>query len=138
MAWPFVSSITSRRRTSWRFSFGHFDADGVLAGDRGDDADARHAEGDGQVVGEAGDFREAEAGFELDFELGDDRAGFDFDDADVEAEVLEGLFQDLGFAADFFLLLFVDDFFVRQQQFERRQLVVGFFDGSARRRRVVR
>ena len=32
---------------------GHFDADGVLAGDRRDDAHARHAQGDGQVVGQA-------------------------------------------------------------------------------------
>ena len=70
--------------------------------------------------------RQPQAGFELDFVLGDDRAGFDFDDADVEAEVLERLFEDLGFAADFLLVLFVADVLVRQQQVERRQLVVGF------------
>ena len=102
---------------------GHFDADGVLAGDRGDDADARHAQGDGQVVGQAGDLREPQAGFQLDLELGDDRAGFDLDDPDVEAEIEERLFQDLGLAADFFFVLFVADVFVREQQFERRELV---------------
>ena len=103
---------------------GHFDADGVLAGDRGDDADARHAEGDRQVVGQARDLRQPQAGFELDFVLGDDRAGFDFDDVDVEAEVVERLFQNLGLAADFFFLLLVAHVFAGQQQFERRQLVV--------------
>ena len=105
---------------------GHFDADGVLAGDRRDDADARHAEGDRQVVGQAGDLRQPQAGFQLDFVLGDDRAGLDLDDADVEAEVLERLLQDLGLAADFLLVLLVADILVRQQQVERRQLVVGF------------
>ena len=88
---------------------GHFDADGVLAGDRRDDADARHAQGDRQVVGQAGDLRQPQAGFQLDLELGDDRAGFDLDDLDVEAEVLERLLQDLRLAADFFLVLFVAD-----------------------------
>ena len=76
-----------------------------------------------------GDLRQPQAGFELDFVLGDDRAGFDFDDADVEAEVLERLFENLRLAADFLLVLLVADVFVRQQQIERRQLVVGFLVG---------
>ena len=66
---------------------GHFDADRVLAGNRRDDADAGHAQGDRQVVGQAGDLRQPQAGFELDFVLGDDRAGVDLDDLHREAEV---------------------------------------------------
>ena len=102
---------------------GHFDADGVLAGNRRDDAHARHAQRDRQIVGQAGDLRQPQAGFELDFELRDDRPGLDLDDFDVEAEVEERLFQDLGLAADFFFVLFERDSFARQQQIDRRQLV---------------
>ena len=108
---------------------GHFDADGVLAGDRRDDAHAGHAQRDRQVVGQARDLREPQAGFELDFELGDDRAGLDLDDLHVEAEVVERLFQDLGLAADFLFVLLVADLLVRQQQIERRQFVVDFLVG---------
>ena len=36
---------------------GHFDADGVLAGNWRDDPHAGHAEGNGQVVGQPRDFR---------------------------------------------------------------------------------
>ena len=71
-----------------------------------------------------GDLRQPQAGFELDFELGDDRAGLDFDDFDVEAEVEERLFQDLGLAADFLLVLLVADFLAGEQQVDRRQLVL--------------
>ena len=77
----------------------------------------------------SGDLRQPQAGFELDFVLGDDRAGLDLDDLDVEAEVLERLFEDLRLAADFLLVLLVADFVVRQQQIERRQLVVDFLIG---------
>ena len=104
---------------------GHFDADGVLAGDRGHDAHAGHAQGDGQVVGQAGDLAQPQAGLELDFELGDHRPGLDLDHADVEAEVGERLFQDLGLAADFFLVLLEAERFAFEQQVDRRQLVVG-------------
>ena len=116
----------------------HFDADGVLAGDRGDDADARHAEGDGQVVGQARDLRQAQAGFQLDFVLGDDRAGFDFHDADVEAEVLERLFEDLRFAADFFFVLFVADVFVRRAAVRAAAVRSRFPRRIARRLRAAR
>ncbi len=102
---PLVSSITSRRRTSWRSLLGTSMPTVFLPGIGRHDADAGHAQGDGQVVGQAGDFRQPQAGFELDFELGDDRAGFDFDDFDFEAEIEERLFQHLGFAADFFFVL---------------------------------
>jgi hypothetical protein len=70
---------------------GHFDADRVFAGDRRDNAHARHAERDGQVFGQAGDLRQAQAGLELDFKLGNDRPRFDFLHANVEAEILERL-----------------------------------------------
>ena len=43
-----------------------------------------------------GDLVDAQAGFQGDLELRDDRAGVDADDADVEAEVGEGLFQQGG------------------------------------------
>ena len=88
---------------------GHFDADRVLAGNRGHDAHAGHAQGDRQVVGQAGDLRQPQAGFELDLELGDHRAGLDLDDFDAEAEIEERLFQNLGLAADFLFVLLVAD-----------------------------
>ena len=99
---------------------GHFDADGVLAGNGRDDADARHAQGDGQVVGQAGDLAQPQPGLELDFELGDDRAGLDFYDTDIEAEVAEGLLEDLGLAADVFLLLVEVKSLAGQEQFDAR------------------
>ena len=56
---------------------GHLDADRRLARDRCDDPDARDRQGDRQVVGQADDLRDAQAGLELDLELGDDRPGVD-------------------------------------------------------------
>ena len=61
--------------------------------------------GNGQVVGQGSDFAQAQAGFELDLELGDDRPGLDFHHADVEAEIEEGFFQDFRAPPDFFLML---------------------------------
>ena len=72
---------------------GHFDADGVLARNRRDDADARHAHVQGEVVAEVGDLVDAHAGFQGDFVLRDHRPRVDADHADVELEILEGLFQ---------------------------------------------
>ena len=46
-----------------------------------------------EVVAEAGDLVDAQAGLQGDLVLGDDRAGVDADDADVQAEVLERLFE---------------------------------------------
>ena len=104
---------------------GHFDADGVLARQRGDDSDARHAQGDGQIVGQSGDFAESQAGFQFDLELGDDRPGLDFDDADVEAEIEESLFEDFRFAADFLLLFLEAERFALHEEIERGQLEIG-------------
>ena len=102
---------------------GHLDADRVLAGDRRDDAHAGHAQCNGQIVGQAGDFGQPQAGFQLDFVLGDDRPGLDLDDFDREAEIGKGSFEDLGFATDF-LDLFVEADVVRfDQEVDIRQLV---------------
>ncbi len=60
------------------------------------DADALDGECDGEIVCEAGDAGEAEAGFELDFELSDDGAGIDANDADDAAVFHEGFFEEHG------------------------------------------
>ena len=56
---------------------GNLDADRVLARDGRDDADAGHFQIHGQVVGQARDLVEPQAGFQGNFVLGDDRAGID-------------------------------------------------------------
>ncbi len=85
---------------------GDFDADGRLAGDRGHDPHAGHGQGDRQVVGQAHDPRDPQAGLELDLELGDHRAGVDLDDADLIAEIEQGPLQQHGPGVDLgFVLL---------------------------------
>ena len=113
---------------------GHFDADGIFAGNRRDDADAGHAEGDRQIVGQAGDFRQPQARFELDFVLRDDGTGFDFDDLHGEAEIEECLFENLGFAANFGRLGLEIHVVAGEQQFGRGQFIV--FGGGRRARFV--
>ena len=103
---------------------GHLDSHRVLAGDRGDDPHARHPQGDRQVVGQPGDPAQSQPRFELDLELGDHRAGLDLDDADVEAEVGEGLFQDLGLPPDVLLLLVEGERLAGQEQIDPRKLVI--------------
>ena len=103
----------------------HLDPHGVLARDRRHDPHARHAEGDGEVVGEVCDLGQAETGLEFDLVLRDDRAGFDLDHADLEAEVGERLLEHAGPFADLLLLGVELQLLGRQQQFERWQFVVG-------------
>ena len=78
-----VAAISSLSRTVWRMLVGHLDADGVLARKRRDDADARHLQVQREVVGEGRDLVEAQAGFQGDLVLRDDRAGVDADDVHV-------------------------------------------------------
>ena len=103
---------------------GHLDADRVLAGNRGDDPDARDAESDRQIVGEVGDLGQPEAGLELDLVLRDDRAGLDLDHLHLEAELREGLLEHPGPLADLLLLLVELEVFRGEEQVEARQLVV--------------
>ena len=110
---------------------GHFDAHRVLARDRRDDPDAGDAQRDGQVVRQAGDPRQPQSGLQFDFVLGDHRARFDFHHLDVEPEVGERAFQDLGLAAHLFGLRLEADFVRFDQQFQRRQLVVVCVAGQA-------
>ena len=84
---------------------GHLDADGRLAGNRRHDADARHRQGDRQVVGQAHDLRDPQPGLELDLELGDHRAGIDLHDADLIAEIEQGSLQQHGPGMDLGLVL---------------------------------
>ncbi len=84
---------------------------------------AGDAQGNGQVFGQARDFAEPQAGFELDLELRDHRPGLDLDDFDVEAEIEERLFQDLGLAANVLLVLLEMDRLPFDQHVDRRQLV---------------
>lgn len=97
------------------FVVGDLDADGVLAGDRRDDADRRDAQRDREVVLEGGDLGDAESRFEFEFELGNDRTGVDFGDLHVQAEFGEGAFEDRGGDLRFF-----------RQQLEGE--VLGFFE----------
>ncbi len=94
---------------------GNLDSDCVLARYRSNNTNARHTQGDGQVVSQAGDFRQSQPSFEFDFVLRDHWTGFDFYDAHVEAKVLEGLLKDLGFPADFYRLAFKVDVFTFKQ-----------------------
>jgi hypothetical protein len=55
--------------------------------------------------------------------LRDYRARLDLDHADVEAEVLERLFQNFRLAAELLFVLLIADFVVGQEQVQRRQLV---------------
>ena len=64
---------------------GHFDADGVLARDGGHDPHARHAQGDGQVVGQPRDPAQPQPGLQFDLELGNHRAGLDLHHANIES-----------------------------------------------------
>ena len=86
---------------------GDLDADGVLARNRRDDADARHLQVQGEVVGQAGDLVDAQAGLQGDLVLRDDRAGVDADDVDVQPEVGERLFQQRGRLAQVLIVLLV-------------------------------
>ncbi len=104
---------------------GHLDADGILAGDWRHDADARHAQGDGEVVGQAGDLAQPEAGLQLDFKLGYDRSGLDFDYANIKTKILERLLENRRLAADVFFLLFKIEGVAGEQKLDARQLVVG-------------
>ena len=93
----------------------------------------------GQVVGQAGDLVDAQAGFQGDLVLRDDRAGVDADDADVEAEVRERLFQQGGPFAQLLVVLRVGERGRVFEQRQRRQLVVVLAAGNrsdGRRRRV--
>ena len=103
---------------------GHFDADGVFAWDRRDDAHARHLQMQREIVAERRDLVDAHAGFESDFVLRDDGAGVDADDLDVEIEVLERLFQDDRLVAQFLIVLLVGERLRVVQERQRRQLVV--------------
>ena len=59
----------------------------------------------GEIVGQSRDLVDAQARFQGDLELRDDRAGVDADDADVEVEVGEGLLQQRGPLAQTLILL---------------------------------
>ena len=104
---------------------GHLDADRVLPRDRGDDPDARHAQGDRQIVGEVDDFRQAQARLELDLVLRDDRAGLDLDDADLESELGEGLLEHPRPLPHLVLLLVLPQMLRGEEELERGEHVVG-------------
>src|SRR5262249_12872335 len=86
---------------------GELDRGGVLAGDRGDDSYARYAQVQGDVVCQARDLVEAQAGLQGDLVLRDDRPGVDTDDADIQVEVLESLFQEGGTLAELLVVFLV-------------------------------
>ena len=104
---------------------GHLDTDRVLAGDRGDDPDARHAQGDRQIVGEVDDLRQAQARLELDLVLRDDRACLDLDNAHLESELGEGLLEHPRPFPHLALLLVLAEVLRGEEELERGELIVG-------------
>ena len=109
---------------------GHLDADGILAGDRCDDTDARHAERDGEIVAEVRDLGEPQAGLQFDLVLRDHRARLDLDNLHLEAEFGKRLLEHAGPLANLLLLLLHLQVFGGEEQVERGQLVVGGRIGS--------
>ena len=81
-----------------------------------------NGQGDGQVVGQAHDPRDAQARLELDLELGDHRAGVDLDDADLIAEIEQGPLQQHGPGVDLGLVLLDRERRRRLEHLHRRQL----------------
>ena len=88
---------------------GHFDANVALAGHGGLDADGAGGQGQGQVIGQAGDLADLDlrplaaahhdiVGF--DAELGDRRPLIDLHDGGRRAEAVEGVLDDLDPLAD--------------------------------------
>ena len=75
---------------------GHLDADGLLAGDRGEDADLGGGEGVGQVVAQLGHAAHLDAGGELQLVPGDARAAHHPHHPRLDAEVGERLDELLG------------------------------------------
>ena len=127
-------AMTSPSRTMLPVVVGHLDADRRLARDRRDDPDARHGQGDRQVVGQADDLRDAQAGLELDLELGDDRPGVDLHDADLVAEVQQRPLQQHRPAVDLGLVLLDREGGGRLEQVHRRELRTPSPASAARRR----
>ncbi len=110
---PSDSSITSRSLTTWRCSLGTSMPTVFLPGMGATMRTLGDAKRDRQVVGQAGDLGQSQAGFELDFVLSDDGAGLDLDDLYLEAEIEKGLLQNLRLAAHFGRLRFEVDVFRR-------------------------
>jgi len=86
-----------------RLFVGDLDADGVLAGDRGDDADPFGAHRHGQVVGQSGDAADLDAGRQLHLVAGDDRAGVDFGHPRLDVEIGQLFLEHFGVGAQFIL-----------------------------------
>ena len=102
----------------------HLDADGVLARNRCDDADARHLHVQGEIVGQDRDLADAHAGFERDLVLRDDRARVDADHLHAQIEVEKRLLEKRGRVAETLLVLLDAERLRIGQQRDRRQLEV--------------
>ncbi len=83
-----------------------------------------HAQVQCQIVGQAGDLVNAQAGFQGNLVLRDDGAGVDADHADIEIEILERLFQQGGPFAQMLVVLLVRKRLRILEQRQRRQLVI--------------
>ena len=90
------SSKMSPSVTRFGVEVRHLDADGLLAGDRREDADLGRRERVGEVVLERGDLRDLRPGRELELVAGHARAADLADDRRVDAEVRERLDERLG------------------------------------------
>ena len=115
--------MTSLRRTSARCSLGISMPTVFLPGIGATMRTLGTLQVQGEVVGQARDLVDAQARFQGDLVLRDDRAGVDADDADVEAEVGEGLFQQGGPFAELLIVLVVGERLRIVEQRQRRQSV---------------
>ena len=102
----------------------HFDTHRVFAGNRRYDSHARHTQRDRQVVRKVRDLRQTQTGFQFDFVLRDDGAGFNLDHLHVEAEAGERIFEDARLLKNFLLLRFKGEVVSFEQQIHGRQLIV--------------
>ena len=86
---------------------GHFDTNAVFTRNGSHNSNAGYSKGDGEIICQACDLAQSQAGFELDFVLRDHGPGFDFYNTNVEPKFGKRLFEDFGFFLDFFGLLVV-------------------------------
>ena len=89
--WNFSLAITARMPTVCGLLFGHFDADGALAGDRRDDADAQRGEAQRDVVLQVLDLADAHARLRDDLVERHRRSDRRLDLVDADVVVGEGL-----------------------------------------------
>ncbi len=131
--------ITSPSRTTWRWSLGTSMPTVVCPGIGATMRTLGTARAIARSSARLMIFETAQAGFQLDLELGDHRAGIDLHDADLVAEIQEGPLQEHRPSMDLGLVLLDREGRRRLEQVHRRQFKVrsrrGHYGRSRRLRR---